>query len=167
MRVDADEYLEQHPELVEELERDGKLKDDPRVTRLGKFLRKASIDELPQLINVLRGDMSLVGPRPLPTKDIEPHLEDARFRYWIEKRESVLPGITGPWQVRGRSERGFEDMLTMDLHYITHWSFVKDIETSSRLASIEYFDIKNRKGARGLEGRFNISITDPLGRSQP
>ena len=69
MRVDADDYLKQHPELEEELECNGKLKDDPRVTRLGKFLRKASIDELPQLINVLKGQMSLVGPRMISPQE--------------------------------------------------------------------------------------------------
>ncbi|AGY56712.1 sugar transferase [Gloeobacter kilaueensis] len=102
-----------------------KMKADPRVTRLGAFLRRTSLDELPQLINVLAGQMSLVGPRPLQLRDCE----RARERYpdVFAHRLSVLPGITGPWQVRGRSEVAFEPMLHLDLDYIAQRSFWLDL----------------------------------------
>jgi exopolysaccharide biosynthesis polyprenyl glycosylphosphotransferase len=121
MRVDADEYLEQHPELAEELGRNGKLKNDPRVTRLGKFLRKASIDELPQLINVLKGQMSLVGPRMISP------LEWAKFGKWKHNLLTVRPGITGLWQVSGRSELSYEDRVRLDMHYIRNYTIWLDM----------------------------------------
>ena len=109
-----------------------KMREDPRVTRVGRILRKFSLDELPQLINVIRGEMSLVGPRPLPNGDVEAFLDDRSLRYWIDKREDVLPGITGLWQIRGRSELSFKEMLTLDIHYIKNWSFGKDLEILAR-----------------------------------
>ncbi|HID61757.1 MAG TPA: sugar transferase [Anaerolineae bacterium] len=122
MRVDGDEYLRQHhPELVEELERNGKLKDDPRVTRLGKFLRKASIDELPQLINVLKGQMSLVGPRMISPP------EWAKFGKWKHNLLTVKPGITGLWQVSGRSELSYEDRVRLDMHYVRNYTIWLDM----------------------------------------
>jgi exopolysaccharide biosynthesis polyprenyl glycosylphosphotransferase len=121
MRVDADEYLEQHPELAGELERNGKLKDDPRVTRPGKFLRKASIDELPQLINVLKGHMSLVGPRMISPP------EWAKFGKWKHNLLTVKPGITGLWQVSGRSELSYEDRVRLDMHYIRNYTIWLDM----------------------------------------
>lgn len=121
MRVDADEYLEQHPELAEELERNGKLKDDPRVTRLGKFLRKTSLDELPQLINVLMGQMSLVGPRMISPP------EWAKFGQWKHNLLTVKPGITGQWQVSGRSELTYEDRVRLDMHYIRNYTIWLDL----------------------------------------
>jgi len=121
MRVDADEYLEQHLELAGELERNGKLKDDPRVTRLGKFLRKASIDELPQLINVLKGQMSLVGPRMISPP------EWAQFGKWKHNLLTVRPGITGLWQVSGRSELSYEDRVRLDMHYIRNYTIWLDM----------------------------------------
>ncbi len=93
-----------------------KIREDPRVTRMGRFLRQTSLDELPQLINVIRGEMSLVGPRP-PIPD-----EVAQYKPWHMKRLSVPPGITGLWQVSGRSELTFDEMVLLDLYYIEHWS---------------------------------------------
>jgi exopolysaccharide biosynthesis polyprenyl glycosylphosphotransferase len=98
-----------------------KMRDDPRVTRVGRFLRRWSIDELPQLFNVLRGDMSLVGPRPLPERDYE-QLED-----WHRKRYLVLPGMTGLWQVSGRSELDFDELVRLDFLYLERWSVFLDL----------------------------------------
>jgi lipopolysaccharide/colanic/teichoic acid biosynthesis glycosyltransferase len=102
-----------------------KLRKDPRVTRLGSFLRRYSLDELPQLINVLRGEMSLVGPRPLPLRDSE-LLSDLDPEGY-ERRLQVLPGVTGPWQVSGRSELSYEDMVQLDLDYVKNWSLARDL----------------------------------------
>jgi len=90
--------------------------DDPRVTPVGRFLRRSSIDELPQLFNVLRGDMSLVGPRPPLPEEVE------RYDRWQRRRLSMRPGLTGLWQVSGRSELGFDECLRLDLLYIDNWS---------------------------------------------
>lgn len=103
-----------------------KMKNDPRVTRIGEFLRRTSIDELPQLINVLLGEMSLVGPRPLQERDCE------RAHGLVEQRklacrQSVLPGMTGLWQIRGRSELNFDQMLQLDLEYVDRWSLWFDL----------------------------------------
>ena len=98
-----------------------KIRDDPRVTRVGRVLRRWSLDELPQLFNVLRGDMSLVGPRPLPQRDYE-RLED-----WHRKRYHVLPGMTGLWQVSGRSELDFDELVRLDFLYLERWSIYVDM----------------------------------------
>src|SRR6266404_955065 len=98
-----------------------KIKDDPRVTRIGRVLRRYSIDELPQLLNVLRGEMSLVGPRPLPLRDYV-QLED-----WHRKRYLVLPGMTGLWQVSGRIDLSFDDLVRLDFYYLENWSIWPDI----------------------------------------
>jgi exopolysaccharide biosynthesis polyprenyl glycosylphosphotransferase len=98
-----------------------KIRNDPRRTQVGRLLRRFSLDELPQLINVLRGEMSLVGPRPLPERDYE-HLED-----WHRKRYLVLPGITGLWQVSGRSELDFDDLVRLDFLYLERWSLALDL----------------------------------------
>ena len=100
-----------------------KIKNDPRITPLGKFLRKTSIDELSQLINVLKGDMSLVGPRPLPVRDYNGFDQD-----WHRRRFSVRPGITCLWQVDGRSEIPFEKWMELDMEYIDNWSLWLDIK---------------------------------------
>jgi exopolysaccharide biosynthesis polyprenyl glycosylphosphotransferase len=104
-----------------------KLRDDPRVTPLGRFLRRYSLDELPQFLNVLMGDMSLVGPRPLPIEDLGPDGMSRTFEIWSEHRASVPPGITGLWQIRGRSELPFADLVRHDLEYIHNWSLRLDI----------------------------------------
>src|SRR6185369_6988398 len=97
-----------------------KMRRDPRVTAVGRFIRKYSIDELPQLINVLRGDMSIVGPRPpLPS-------EVARYEAWQRRRLSVRPGLTCVWQVSGRNEVSFRDWMLLDMRYIDHWSLAND-----------------------------------------
>ena len=98
-----------------------KIREDPRVTRVGRFLRRFSLDELPQLLNVIRGEMSLVGPRPLPMRDFE-RLED-----WHKKRYLVLPGVTGLWQVSGRSELDFDDLVRLDFLYLERWSVFLDL----------------------------------------
>ena len=98
-----------------------KIKDDPRVTRVGRFLRRYSIDEMPQVLNVLRGEMSLIGPRPLPLRDYV-QLED-----WHRKRYLVLPGMTGLWQVSGRIDLSFDDLVRLDFYYLENWSIWLDI----------------------------------------
>jgi lipopolysaccharide/colanic/teichoic acid biosynthesis glycosyltransferase len=97
-----------------------KIENDPRTTRVGRLLRKYSIDELPQLINVVTGDMSLVGPRPLIPE------EDQYVREWARQRMSLKPGITGPWQVYGKSNMPFGEMVKLDYHYVTGWSLAND-----------------------------------------
>jgi len=99
-----------------------KIADDPRVTRVGRILRRYSIDELPQILNVLRGEMSLVGPRPLPLD------EDEMVTGWARHRLTVAPGITGLWQVMGRQEIPFEEMVELDYRYVSNWSLSGDIK---------------------------------------
>jgi lipopolysaccharide/colanic/teichoic acid biosynthesis glycosyltransferase len=98
-----------------------KIRDDPRTTSFGKLLRRFSLDELPQLVNVLKGEMSLVGPRPLPERDF------AKLAEWHRKRYLVLPGITGLWQVSGRAELDFDDLVHLDFLYLEHWSLAVDL----------------------------------------
>ncbi len=98
-----------------------KIRHDPRLTTVGRFLRRFSLDELPQLVNVIRGEMSLVGPRPLPMRDFE------RLEEWHKKRYLVLPGITGLWQVSGRSELDFDDLVRLDFLYLERWSIMLDL----------------------------------------
>jgi lipopolysaccharide/colanic/teichoic acid biosynthesis glycosyltransferase len=115
---------EQQSALEQENEAEGalfKIRDDPRVTRVGRLLRRFSIDELPNMLNVIRGHMSLVGPRPLPLRD-HALLED-----WHRKRSNVLPGMTGLWQISGRSDLSFDDLVRLDFYYLENWSIWLDI----------------------------------------
>jgi exopolysaccharide biosynthesis polyprenyl glycosylphosphotransferase len=121
MHTDAEERQADLEELNEASGALFKIRDDPRLTTVGRFLRRFSLDELPQLVNVLRGEMSLVGPRPLPERDYE-MLED-----WHRKRYLVLPGITGLWQVSGRSELDFDDLVHLDFIYLERWSLALDL----------------------------------------
>ena len=116
-----EEYLAKNPEARKEWEESFKLTNDPRVTKLGAFLRKTSLDELPQLWNVLMGDMSLVGPRPIVTKEIE------RYGDYIREYYMVPPGITGMWQVNGRSDTTYEERVAMDTWYVRNWSVWIDL----------------------------------------
>ena len=121
MYENADQLQE---DLEEHNEHSGplfKMRDDPRVTRPGRFLRRWSLDELPQLFNVLRGEMSLVGPRPLPQRDYE------RLENWHRKRYLVLPGMTGLWQVSGRAELDFDELVRLDFLYLERWSIFLDL----------------------------------------
>jgi exopolysaccharide biosynthesis polyprenyl glycosylphosphotransferase len=104
-----------------------KIRRDPRLTRVGTAIRRLSLDELPQLFNVLKGDMSLVGPRPLPRDDLPKELSETPYSLWLERRRSVIPGITGLWQVNGRSDLPFEEMVRFDLFYVENWSLFLDI----------------------------------------
>jgi exopolysaccharide biosynthesis polyprenyl glycosylphosphotransferase len=121
MHTDAEQRQADLEELNEASGALFKIRDDPRLTRVGRMLRRFSLDELPQLLNVLRGEMSLVGPRPLPERDYE-MLED-----WHRKRYLVLPGITGLWQVSGRSELDFDDLVHLDFIYLERWSLALDL----------------------------------------
>jgi lipopolysaccharide/colanic/teichoic acid biosynthesis glycosyltransferase len=104
-----------------------KIWNDPRVTPIGRFLRRSSIDELPQLFNTLKGDMSLVGPRPLPVRDYEGFNED-----WQRRRFSVKPGITCLWQITGRSSISFDQWMLLDLKYMDEWSLWLDLKILAR-----------------------------------
>ncbi len=126
--------------LEEANEADGalfKIRDDPRITRVGRVLRRLSIDELPQLWNVLRGEMSLVGPRPLPRRDYE------RLDALHKKRYLVLPGVTGLWQVSGRSDLSFDELVRLDFYYIETWSIWLDLTILARTIPV----VLGRKGA--------------------
>jgi lipopolysaccharide/colanic/teichoic acid biosynthesis glycosyltransferase len=122
MVTNGEEILSQHPELKEELARTHKLKNDPRITRIGAFLRKFSLDELPQLINVLTRDMSLVGPRMISPEEV------AMYKQFDMNLLTVLPGMTGVWQVSGRSDVSYEERVRLDMYYIRNWSIWLDLQ---------------------------------------
>jgi lipopolysaccharide/colanic/teichoic acid biosynthesis glycosyltransferase len=122
MRVDADKVLEQDLVLRKEFEINFKLKNDPRITRTGAFIRKLSLDELPQLFNVLLGEMSLVGPRMITPPELKKYGDAG----WIFS--SMKPGLTGYWQICGRQEVCYSDRVEMDLHYVRNWSLWMDVK---------------------------------------
>ena len=130
MYVDADARLAQDVELRRQFEDNYKLKDDPRVTRLGRFLRRTSLDELPQLLNVLVGQMSLVGPRMITSE------ERTRYGKWRMNLTTVKPGITGLWQVSGRSDLSYNDRVRLDMHYIRNYSIWFDLHLLYRTVPV-------------------------------
>jgi lipopolysaccharide/colanic/teichoic acid biosynthesis glycosyltransferase len=123
-------YLEVHPELREEWERDHKLKDDPRVTWIGRLLRRTSLDELPQLWNILRGDMSLVGPRPIVQDEVAKYGE--RFALFCK----VRPGLSGLWQVSGRNDTTYAERVALDCYYVRNWSVWLDLVILARTVRV-------------------------------
>ena len=130
MRRDADKVLSavlaQSPDLQEEFRNDFKLKNDPRITRLGKFLRRSSLDELPQFLNVLRGEMSVVGPRPIVRKELP------RYGDRMDEVLAVRPGLTGLWQVSGRNNLSYEKRVKLDVRYARHRSLRLDLNIIAR-----------------------------------
>lgn len=122
MYKDADKILDKYPELKKEFEKEFKLKNDPRVTKVGKFLRKFSLDEIPQIFNILKGEMSVVGPRPVTFKELE------KYGEYAEEILRVKPGLTGLWQVSGRSDVDYSQRIKFDLYYIQNWSILLDIK---------------------------------------
>ena len=141
MRRDADRILSrilsESPDLQEEFRNDFKLKNDPRITRLGKFLRRSSLDELPQFVNVLRGDMSVVGPRPIVRQELP------RYGNRMEEVLAVRPGLTGLWQVSGRNNLSYEQRVALDLHYASQRNFVLDLSIIVRTLRV-IFDPRDR-----------------------
>lgn len=122
MFVNGDDILAQHPALKAELDRNYKLKDDPRVTRVGHLLRKYSLDELPQLFNVLFQDMSLIGPRIIAPEEIE------KYGAYGPDLLMAMPGLTGLWQVSGRSNTSYDERVKLDMQYIHNWSLWLDVQ---------------------------------------
>lgn len=122
MYCNGHEILKQHPQLQAELAQNHKLKKDPRITRIGAFLRRFSLDELPQLFNILRQDMSLVGPRIITPDEL------ALFGEYAQVRLVAMPGLTGWWQVNGRADTTYEERIHLDMYYIQHWSIWLDIK---------------------------------------
>ncbi len=122
MIVDAEAYLEAHPGLKAEWEQTGKIRNDPRVTRVGRWLRRTSLDELPQLFNILRGEMSLVGPRMITPAELP------RFGRWQHNLLIVKPGLTGLWQISGRADLSYEDRVRLDMYYIRNYTIWLDLK---------------------------------------
>lgn len=125
------EYLSLHPAAAEEWQRDQKLDFDPRITGIGRMLRQSSLDELPQLINVLRGEMSLVGPRPVTATELQ-----QRYGLQAESYVSVRPGITGLWQVSGRNRLSYDERVTLDARYVRTQSLGGDLAILFRTVSV-------------------------------
>ena len=134
MVVNAEELKEK---LAEQNEMSGpmfKMKDDPRVTKIGKFIRKTSLDEIPQLVNVLKGDMSLVGPRPSLPQEV------AQFEWWMHERHEVKPGLTCYWQVSGRNNIDFVNWMKLDIKYVEERNFWIDIKLIFKTAFVLFGD---------------------------
>ena len=125
MVVGADEilkeYLANNPEARKEYKKYKKLKKDPRITKVGEFIRKTSLDELPQLWNIFVGEMSFVGPRPVTKDELEKYGSNADYIL------TVTPGLSGMWQISGRSDTGYEERINLDTYYIQNWSFWLDL----------------------------------------
>ncbi len=125
MKKDAEEQLkkliESDPAIKEEWEKKHKLKNDPRITAIGRILRRTSFDEFPQLINILKGEMSLVGPRPIVYEEIEKYGDD------FDRIFSINPGLTGLWQVSGRSDTNYQERISYDTYYLQSWSVWLDL----------------------------------------
>ena len=132
MHTNGDEILTRHPELLEELAKTHKLKNDPRVTRVGKILRKFSLDELPQLLNILKREMSLVGPRMISPEEL------VNYNHWGLNLLTIRPGLTGLWQVSGRSNLTYEERVRMDMHYIRNWSIWLDLQLLMRTIPVVF-----------------------------
>lgn len=126
-------YLQSNPDLQAEWEKTYKLRNDPRITRIGRFLRKTSLDELPQLWNVLRGEMSLVGPRPIVDAEV------SKYSKTYELYKRVTPGITGLWQVSGRNDTSYEDQVALDAYYVRNWSVWMDLVILARTVDAVIF----------------------------
>jgi lipopolysaccharide/colanic/teichoic acid biosynthesis glycosyltransferase len=122
MHLNGDEILANNKDLLQELNEKRKLKEDPRVTRVGRFLRKYSLDEVPQMFNVLLRDMSLVGPRMIHPDEMK------EYNTWGMNLLTVKPGITGLWQVSGRSDLSYAERVRLDMHYIRNWSIWLDLQ---------------------------------------
>ena len=135
MHLNADrvlqKMLDENPDMAEEWERSCKLRNDPRITRVGKFLRKTSLDEIPQLINVLRGEMSLIGPRPIRDREIVHY-----GSYFYDVVAKVKPGITGFWQVSGRSDTDYDTRVALDMYYVLNWNLWLDFWILLRTVSV-------------------------------
>ena len=141
MRADADKVLKEllstNSEAQAEWDRDFKLRNDPRVTAIGQWLRKTSLDELPQLFNVIRGEMSLVGPRPIVSEELE------RYGHSTDLYLQILPGMTGLWQVSGRNDTGYEERVALDAWYVQNWSLWYDVAILFKTIDV----VLNRRGA--------------------
>jgi lipopolysaccharide/colanic/teichoic acid biosynthesis glycosyltransferase len=122
MIINAEEVLKNNPELMRAYEKDFKIKNDPRITPIGNFLRKSSLDEIPQLFNVLRGEMSLIGPRPIVPREIE------KYHIYGDKVLSVKPGLSGLWQASGRSETSYDERIALDLEYVDRCDMLFDLK---------------------------------------
>lgn len=123
--------LETDPEAREQWQRDFKLKNDPRITRIGRFIRKTSLDELPQLWNVVKGEMSIVGPRPVVQAEFDQYYRDAREHYL-----AVAPGLTGLWQVSGRNDLDYESRVQLDKRYVETWNVFSDFMIVMRTVKV-------------------------------
>ena len=132
-----DNLLMKNDLLKKEFEETRKIKNDPRITLIGKFLRKTSLDELPQLINVIRGEMSIVGPRPI--------VDEEKIKYGknLKKMLSVYPGITGLWQISGRNNLTYKKRVNLDIHYVDNFNFLMDIKILIRTISVILFPSDN------------------------